>query len=241
MFLDGSTSDGSPSTDWSLEEATAVLRLCTGVVNFAAIGKFSGPTLLPILAGMKVQRLAACLEVLFGDYASIDLVHPAFASLTHIDIFDQILPDETKLCSSLPTLPALTHLCLNNEVPLPTIQLLLTTCPRLALLVVLWPKTFVGEGLSWVMDEAAPVIRDVRLVKGMYTNYWADWENGAHGLPDFWTAAEGFVAQKRSGAIAGTYSSLASSRLCADSSTQRIGTGWIRIKTYDNSYLHSTR
>jgi hypothetical protein len=190
---------------------------------------------------MKVQRLAACLEVLFGDYASIDLVHPAFASLTHIDIFDQILPDETKLCSSLPALPALTHLCLNNEVPPPTIQLLLTTCPRLALLVVLWPKTFAWECLRWVMDEAAPVIRDVRLVVGMYTHYWADWENGAHGLPDFWTAAEGFVAQKRSGAIAGTYSSLASSRLCADSSTQRIGTGWIRIKTYDNSYLHSTR
>ncbi|KAJ7326181.1 hypothetical protein DFH08DRAFT_885004 [Mycena albidolilacea] len=197
LFLDGSTSDA-----WSFEEATAVLRLCTGVINFAVIGNFSGPTLLPILAGMKVQRLTACLELLFGDHASTDLALPAFASLTHVDIFDEILPDETKLCSSLPALPALTHLCLNNEVPPPTIQLLLATCPRLALLVVLWPKTFAREGLSWVMDEAAPVIRDVRLVAGMYTDYWADWETGARGLPNFWTAAEDFVAQKRSGAIA---------------------------------------
>jgi hypothetical protein len=45
---------------------------------------------------------------------------------------------------------------------------------------------------------------------------WADWETGARGLSNFWTAVEGFVVQKRSGTIAGMYSSLALSRSCAD-------------------------
>ncbi|KAJ7326184.1 hypothetical protein DFH08DRAFT_816538 [Mycena albidolilacea] len=94
----------------------------------------------------------------------------------------------------------------NTKCPRATIQLLLAACPRLALLVVLWSsKTFDWDGQLWVRDEYTPVIRDVRLVGGIYTHYWADWEAGARDLPNFWTVAEDFVApEKRSSAIART-------------------------------------
>ncbi|KAF7340279.1 Tyrosinase central domain-containing protein [Mycena venus] len=186
LLLDG------VSTGWSVEEANDVLRLCTGVTNFAAIGKFSNPSLLPILEGMKIQRLAACLEVLFGDPRYIDLCHRAFSSITHFDIFDEIVSGETTICCKIPMLPALTHLCLNNDVPLNTVQGLLTDCPRLDVFVVLCPD------YSWAKKTP---ISDMRFVVAFVRDYWNDWERGARGLPNFWSVADNFVTQKRRGLI----------------------------------------
>ncbi|KAJ6508997.1 hypothetical protein C8R45DRAFT_461994 [Mycena sanguinolenta] len=190
--------DGVSTHDWSVEDANDVLRLCTGVVNFAAIGRFSHPALLPLLANMQLQRISVCLEVLFGGYDSIDLGHSAFLSITHIDIFDTIVSGEMKICAHLPALPALTHLCLNNDVPWDVLRNLLRDCLRLELLVVLWHRSY---GEDWLQDSP---IRDMRFVTTVFGDYWQEWEQGARGLSDFWTMADDFVAQKRCGAIPGT-------------------------------------
>ncbi|KAJ7085886.1 hypothetical protein C8R44DRAFT_821313 [Mycena epipterygia] len=197
LFLDSSAT-------WSQDDATQVLNLCTGIVNLAAIGRFSNPTLLPFLAHIQVQRLAVCLDDLFGGYRSIDMAHSLFASITHLDIFDTVNCEETcmQICAHLPRLPALTHLCLNNEVPWDTIAGLLADCARLELLVELWPYTRARLAYPWAQN--APV-RDVRFVVGLYRDYWADWENGAWGRTDFWVLAERFVARKRSGEIEAGY------------------------------------
>ncbi|KAF8208734.1 hypothetical protein K438DRAFT_1961303 [Mycena galopus ATCC 62051] len=193
LFLDGI------STSWTAEEATDLLRLCTGVVNLGAIGKFSNPSLLPILARMKVQRMAGSLDVLFGDYQSIDLTHQAFSYITHIDIFDEIVSNEPRISEGLAALPALTHLCLNNDVPLEVLEKSLTDCLRLELLVVLFPLSSTYGVHEWLNKIH---ISDMRFLAGVFRDYWDDWEKGARGLPDFWTAADAFVAQKRCGAIA---------------------------------------
>ncbi|KAJ6569382.1 hypothetical protein B0H19DRAFT_1232218 [Mycena capillaripes] len=192
LFLDGTLGT------WSPEEGNEILKLCTGVINFAAIGTLSNPALLPILADMRVRKMALCLEVLFGEFSSIDLGHPAFSSITHFDIFDQIEPTETKICPHIPALPALTHLCLNNEVPWGTIQALLTDCPQLELLVILWAPSSASDAYEWAKNST---ICDARFVVAVFQDYWGDWEKGARGLPNFWSAAESFVAQKRSGLI----------------------------------------
>jgi hypothetical protein len=194
--------DGTTDINWTPEEARDVLKLCTGVVNFAAIGPLSNPTLLPILADMKVQRIAVCLEVLFGVHDSIDLGHRAFASITHLDIFDTIHPGETRICPHIPALPELTHLCLNNEIPWDTVQNLLTDCPRLELFIVLWPNPSASYGHNWA--KTTPIC-DTRFAVSVFRNYWDDWEKGARGLPNFWTVADSFVAQKRNGTIDGIY------------------------------------
>ncbi|KAJ6583475.1 hypothetical protein DFH09DRAFT_978497 [Mycena vulgaris] len=196
LFLDS-------SAPWSEDEALTVLRRCTGVINFAAIAAYSNPSILPILAGMYVQRFAVCLENLFGAYAAIDLTHGCFAFITHLDIFDTITEGETRICKDVPKLPALTHLCLNNDVPWDVVETLLTQCPRLELFVDLWPYTATMRAFGWAQQTP---VSDVRFVVGVYHDYWADWETGARGGANFWSSADDFVARKRRGEIeAGFY------------------------------------
>ncbi|KAJ7458773.1 hypothetical protein B0H11DRAFT_2199360 [Mycena galericulata] len=79
---------------WSQEEARDVLKLCTGVIDFAVDSYFMRPSLLPILADMHIERLSASLEELFGDVPSIDLHHQLFTFVTHLDIFDVFVDRE---------------------------------------------------------------------------------------------------------------------------------------------------
>ncbi|KAJ7429274.1 hypothetical protein B0H11DRAFT_2147084 [Mycena galericulata] len=188
------------TSTWSPEQAADALKLCSGVINFAVIGRFSNPTLLPILADMHVQRLAVCLQNLFGGYPHIDLRHQLFTSITHIDIFDCVTDvGESYICSHIPALPALTHLCL-NEAPWSVVEKMLTDCAKLEVLVLLWPSTSSSKAFEW-MDESP--FRDVRLVAALYKDYWEDWENGARGHGNFWSAADTLVACKRRGEIDG--------------------------------------
>lgn len=217
------------SSDWSLEETKNVLKLCTGVINFAAGKKIINPTVLPILADMKVQRMAAFFEDLFGDAQFIHLSHRALSSITHLDIFDEIEPGETDILLHIPMLPALTHLRMHNDVPWDTIQQLLTDCPRLTLLAVLWRH---GGGYRWANN--AP-ISDMRFVVAFFLDYWGDWERGARGFPDFWSVANEFVAEKRRGLIRGTCS-LAAYFLSDPASTQKIVTGSITSMKHAQSW-----
>ncbi|KAJ7493073.1 hypothetical protein B0H11DRAFT_2228397 [Mycena galericulata] len=183
----------------SLEEEIQVLAVCTGVVNLALMSGVSRPTILPILAEMKIQRMAVHLAVLFGTRQAIDLTHPSFAYTTHLDVFDKIGEEDTHLCSQITALPALTHLCLNGQVPWSTIQTFLTDCSKLELLFVsVAGASKVLVGTLWALRSP---IRDTRFAVGVKHYYRVEWQNGARGLPDFWSVAENFVAQKRSGAI----------------------------------------
>ncbi|KAJ7465987.1 hypothetical protein FB451DRAFT_1138102 [Mycena latifolia] len=192
-----------PATSLTVEEATEVLKLCTGVVNFAVVGSLSSPALLPVLGNMRVQRLSVSLNSLFGAISSVDPRHPLFAYITHLDILD---PDPATsaphFSTHIPALPSLTHLCLNNFMPWNVIRTLLAECPRLELLANFWAER--KYDVAFGRAQNVPV-HDVRFVMGLYGNYWADWEAGARGFPDFWSAADDFVAQKRSGAIAADF------------------------------------
>ncbi|KAJ7213615.1 hypothetical protein GGX14DRAFT_619235 [Mycena pura] len=188
-----------------VDDAANVLKLCKGVTNFATLGRFTNPTLLPVLATMHIQRLVVRLSDLFGGRHAIDLAHPLFMTITHLDILEPLLDSDVALdiCPALPALPALTHLCLgtmtSSTTLWTTLDMLLADCARLQLLAVLWPK---HTASSDVMLASTP-LRDVRLVMGLDRNISVDWAAGATGLPNFWTEAESFVARKRSGEISG--------------------------------------
>ncbi|KAJ7689557.1 hypothetical protein B0H17DRAFT_1331683 [Mycena rosella] len=182
---------------WSLDEVAALLKLCTGIINLATIEELEHPTLLPTLAEMRLQRLSVALDRLFGGPELIDPVHPLFASVTHLDMFDSA-DDVAATCAVIPALPALTHLCLNGEVPWNVINTVLADCPRL--------ETLVNLRGSSTLTHAHPggvPVRNVRFVEGTFEDYWSDWEAGAKGLPDFWALADDFIARKRAGAIDG--------------------------------------
>ncbi|KAJ7923595.1 hypothetical protein B0H13DRAFT_1602381 [Mycena leptocephala] len=70
----------------SLDEGRQLLSLCKNVINFSSNYFFTHPTLLPILAEMRVEQLSLTLHELFGT-EPIDLIHTLFRSLTHLDTF----------------------------------------------------------------------------------------------------------------------------------------------------------
>ncbi|KAJ7429275.1 hypothetical protein B0H11DRAFT_2412471, partial [Mycena galericulata] len=134
---------------------------------------------------------------LFGDDLYIDLHHHLFAFVTHLDIFDTIGDREAHIFPHIPALPALTHLGM-SEVPWSSVEKLLTDCAKLEVFVLLWPYRSASHGFEWMKN---PPIRDVRLVAALHIAHWDDWENGARGHGNFWSAADTFVAGKRRGEI----------------------------------------
>ncbi|KAJ7883856.1 hypothetical protein B0H14DRAFT_3746103 [Mycena olivaceomarginata] len=182
LFLDG-------SDEWSMEEARQLLKLCKGAVTFAVVGRFSNPTLLPILAEMQIQRMSVVLAPLFGGRQFIDLRNQSFASITHLAIFDLSETVETKISPLIPTLPALTHFSLYSDLETPVIQKLLVECPRLQVLLILWPYSYKVAAAKWAKNSP---VRDARFVVALFTEYWDDWENGARGRPHMWSEADSF-------------------------------------------------
>jgi hypothetical protein len=172
------------------QESRQILEVCCGAINLALTATHTMPTILPILSAMCLQRLSVFLHRLFG--RTPDLLHPLFASLTHLDLLDNNDEGLTQILAHIPKLPVLSHLTLDSAVPQDSVETLLVECPRLKLLLVLW---------SWVNGYKSAQIRhiyDVRFVIGLcLANYWDDWEAGATGRPHFWSLGDDFVAQKR--------------------------------------------
>ncbi|KAJ7435857.1 hypothetical protein FB451DRAFT_1379198 [Mycena latifolia] len=184
------------SAAWDFDGTRNVLNLCTGLVDLAVIGVLGtvalDPAILPILQKIQLRRFSAVLARLFGGSDLIDLTHPAFASITHLNIFDEI-GERIRAQIPLPLLPTLTHLALYEQVPWDLVKELLEECPRLHVLLVAFHKTVEESGRDWA--RKAP-IDDVRFVVTQYTDYTTDWEGGAKGLADFWSLADDFVARK---------------------------------------------
>ncbi|KAJ7480867.1 hypothetical protein FB451DRAFT_154011 [Mycena latifolia] len=187
LFLDTSAS-------WTFDEAVQVLKVCTGLAEFASYGDLLDPTLLPILGGLPLRRLSTDLYRLFDGYESIDLMHPAFASLTHLEILDPIYDDDTRIISRLPALPALTHLRLSDNVPWKHVETLLAECPHLEL----WISSFPAMKAPWAVQQARMgPIHDPRFVITIYRSHPGSWE-AYQRRPSTWALAEDFVALEAS-------------------------------------------
>ncbi|KAJ7476440.1 hypothetical protein FB451DRAFT_1557349 [Mycena latifolia] len=185
------------SASWTFQEAVEVLKLCTGLVEFASDGDFLHPTLLPILGKLPLRRLSTDLYRLFDGYESIDLTHPAFVSLTHLEILDPIYDDDTRIISHFPALPALTHLRLSDNVPWKHVETLLADCLRLEVLISLFPTM----KAPWAVQRARMCpIHDPRFVITIYRSSPGRW--AVHQRrPSTWSLAKDFVSARRSGAV----------------------------------------
>jgi hypothetical protein len=67
---------------------------------------------------------------------SVNFSHPLLTNVTHIKIFDTGIAEE--VLADIPLLHALTHLCLDNSISWDVVLRVLSECPRLELLLVLW-------------------------------------------------------------------------------------------------------
>ncbi|KAJ6456778.1 hypothetical protein C8R47DRAFT_186290 [Mycena vitilis] len=182
-------------------DAVRILGVCTGIVDLALDEHMASPKLLPVMATMSLQMLSVHLDFLFG--GAIELAHPAFTYLTHLDVMDfGDSAAETLILAQLPALHALTHLALDHDVRPNAMQALLEQCPYLELGLSLWMASEQDDYRS----AQHPHIYDVRFVIGYCSGdyYWASWEASALGRPNLWSLGDDFVARKRRGEIEAT-------------------------------------
>ncbi|KAJ7448996.1 hypothetical protein FB451DRAFT_758690 [Mycena latifolia] len=184
------------------EAVESLLASCPGIIDLSVMVGV-GPSLLPLLGQMHIQRLGIDLRDLFTDWAHalpdgspINFGHPLFASVTHLDVFDTLY--DVEQLEGIATLPVLTHLALNTSVDAAFLKQILEACTSLQVLIVAFNEEVVDDANALAMDIT---FVDPRLVVATYNEYFPDWELGARGGADIWRRADDFVARKRRGEI----------------------------------------
>ncbi|KAJ7865407.1 hypothetical protein B0H13DRAFT_2067808 [Mycena leptocephala] len=170
------------------EAVEKLLELCSGIRSLSLIGDITGSNLLPALGNMNIQRLSVDSESRDED-SPVDLEHPLFAAVTHLDIFDDIdieeeEPEGMQWLQSLSILPALTHLAFSTAPNPRVLHDVLENCPHIRVLLVVFPITDTNGAKAYV-EELSVV--DARL--------------GARGGKDIWIRAEEFMTRKRRGEV----------------------------------------
>ncbi|KAJ7065621.1 hypothetical protein C8F01DRAFT_1366573 [Mycena amicta] len=183
------------SFDGPFEDACAALALCTNITQIAGVGPLCSELLLPIIAPMRLKRIAVFLTHMFPSIHAVDLSLPCFQTLTHFDVFDYMRADRVALAyaAKLCALPVLTHLSLNGTVPWSAVEMLLQGCRCLQVLVVLWG----GSEKKGRARAAQAPFDDVRFVVTRYDIY----KEAIRDPPNYWTQARAFIADKRLGKI----------------------------------------
>ncbi|KAJ7488926.1 hypothetical protein FB451DRAFT_1390123 [Mycena latifolia] len=189
LFIDD---DSVPEDDLLL-----ILSSCSGIRSLM-LTTCPGPSVLPRLAAIHLRRLSISLFELFGSIHAIDLSHPAFTSVTHLELFEELSLFTAFPWSNFALLPALTHLSLYELHESNAIDIL-SQYPKLVVLISMND----AEYPTVVNKEELPSIDDARFVcmELSYGNYVDDWLAATKGDVDFWVRAERFIAKKRRGEI----------------------------------------
>ncbi|KAF7366020.1 Zn(2)-C6 fungal-type domain-containing protein [Mycena venus] len=103
--------------------------------DFTALGDVKPINLRDIFGTVRLRRLAMHLSKITDP---VNLTLPCFSSITHLDIFDEILAEHESTWADLAALPCLTHLCFHAVVPANVWKMVVRTCPDIQLLVNRW-------------------------------------------------------------------------------------------------------
>ncbi|KAJ6582371.1 hypothetical protein B0H19DRAFT_1118189 [Mycena capillaripes] len=226
------------NTEW--QTITQLLRLNPSFFELA-IQKYSSTVLnLPssnrqqLPKEMRPTRLT--LQFNRDDYGTVHLTEPLFVSVTHLTLLNTALHDRVPeswahWTLGLPALPALTHLCVTDNIAKAIIPHVFTACPRLQAFVAFpWTEPIprweqerartsseVAEEMSRrasiaVTRNGARMVMfqrmvrttpDVRVVLMAVPDFFDAWERGVRSGNDMWTRVEQFIVRKRRGEIEG--------------------------------------
>ncbi|KAJ7059600.1 hypothetical protein C8F01DRAFT_1084745 [Mycena amicta] len=183
------------------DTTTEVLRLCTGISHAAISQLVATETFHDSFRALRQIRCLACYaDALFHSVplSREDAALPVFASLTHLEFFDDEIP--TSLLDFCAGLPVLTHLALNDteDNRWTTMEHLLMRCTNLQLLVLLAISQDEAESIAYDVPRS---LSDVRFV----ITWYESWHEGALDCRNYWDIADDFVAQKRRGLIKGEH------------------------------------
>ncbi|KAJ7744293.1 hypothetical protein DFH07DRAFT_963835 [Mycena maculata] len=100
-----------------MSELNDILSACRGIRTLV-LSRGSVSSILASLGAVRLRRLGLFLTTLFSGTESIDLAHPTFTFVTHLNIFDPLRIVSSRFpgfsWSSFPLIPALTHLALDD-------------------------------------------------------------------------------------------------------------------------------
>jgi hypothetical protein len=153
--------------------------------------------LLPFIGILPLKRLYCDLKELFALKTQIDFGHPLFSRLTHLELFDQ---NARESYSDLALIPHLTYLAFNVPGFLTVSVALLETCRSLRALILLMLRRSVFSDIT-KHPALGQLSEDPRFVQMFCSEFVGDWKSGALTGRDYWSRAEDFIAQRRSGEI----------------------------------------
>jgi hypothetical protein len=151
---------------------------------------------IPLIERLPLRRLCAY----FNLFSMLSPANRVFSRLTHLCLMGKI-KDTKSTVKALIALPKLTHLSLDghtfahkcHEIP---------ELPRSISVVIL----FRDSPAEWEVAEVVTLLaQDVRFVLMNMPNLLKDWQLGATGGKDYWSAAESFVAKRRTREIDRAY------------------------------------
>ncbi|KAJ7142292.1 hypothetical protein C8R44DRAFT_865645 [Mycena epipterygia] len=173
-----------------------MLDTCCDIVDLSL--NCASPALFPFLEPMSLKRLSTHIGDLLDDFTYETLSHSVFTNITHLTLFDRLYVGTWDEWQDLVAIPALTHLCLSDEVSRSILHGVLEHCTALHLLVNQW------RDLAEIQPEeycAVAGVTDPRFVM-LETGDWVyEWELSARGCVDMWDRASAFVADKKRGVI----------------------------------------
>ncbi|KAJ7142715.1 hypothetical protein C8R44DRAFT_726045 [Mycena epipterygia] len=191
------------SVDLAPDQMDDILRLftlCDATVNVLLFQRC--PDLLPRVGVLPLQRLSAFALYLCAGHTGPDLSHPAFKTITHLDLYGVAGVDAGdrrgwEIWSRLAEMPCLTHLSVQNRAFAGNLYYgALRDCKSLEALAVIFSNANILE--AFVASYAA-LATDPRLVMLVVMNRPRDWEMGAKGDEDSWVRVDELVRRRRSG------------------------------------------
>ncbi|KAJ7616529.1 hypothetical protein FB45DRAFT_1063957 [Roridomyces roridus] len=153
-----------------------LLASCTSVTDYWGFS----PCAANLGSLPQLTRLSTQLALVFLPHP-IDFTHSLFSRITHLQVFDPLIPRDLAIWCGLGSLPQLTHLAFSHGGYVNVFPELLRT--------PLVPQ--VPEALA----------RQPRFVCMWCVEYVRDWHTSALGGGDFWERAEELVRKRRSGEV----------------------------------------
>ncbi|KAK7029985.1 hypothetical protein R3P38DRAFT_2621990 [Favolaschia claudopus] len=159
--------------------------------------------LLDVMDTLHLSTLLLSIPSFSPQWPRSTLPRALFRSVTHLTVYLGSVDDEVASWedwSILTSLPALTHLCMDDTLAPDLLQSIVENCNRLvAVIIAYWD----GPWLKHTAIELAQnlPVSDPRVIVTMIDDFDKAWPREAHSGNDLWARVDAFLVRKRRGEI----------------------------------------
>ncbi|KAK6966518.1 hypothetical protein R3P38DRAFT_3154196 [Favolaschia claudopus] len=146
--------------------------------------------LLQVMDALRPSRLNIWVPgTSISRWPAATLSRPLFSRVTHLDLYRDPEPEDDDRqasweegWSTLASLPALTHLCLDHSLARDIIRPIVENCISLKVMIAAFWSFHRGEEAAKFAQELPSTVRDLRVVVMTMAEFKEDWERGCKGF-----------------------------------------------------------